>query len=141
MTPGVSQPQTVRRAALCLWLSAALAFLATTAQVLGWVPLVGSTPGTTAVVGLVTAGLLAVVAGSIGARHGWARWLFALVYVLGTLGALVLVIIAPEVFRALPIVLQANTVAQFILQTAALILMFSSDARHWFATRHAETAP
>jgi hypothetical protein len=112
-----------------------------TAQVVGWVPLVGSTPGTTAIIGLGTAGLLALVAGSIGARHGWARWLFAVIYVLGTLGALILVATAPEVFRALPIVLQLNTIAQFILQTAALMLMFSSASRQWFATRHAETAP
>jgi hypothetical protein len=95
----------------------------------------------TAIIGLLTVGLLAIVAGSISARHGWARWLFAVIYVLGTLGAMVLVVMAPQFFRVLPIVLQVNMVAQFILQTAALILMFSSASRHWFATRHGETAP
>ena len=141
MTADASQPAAIRRAALCLWLSAAFALLAMTVQVLGWVPLVGSTPGMTAIIGLATAGLLAVVAISIGARHGWVRWLFAVIYVIGTLGAMVLVVIAPEAFRGIPTVLQANVVAQFILQTAALILMFTSSSRHWFATRRAENAP
>ena len=107
----------------------------------GWVPLVGATPGMTSIIGLLTATLLAVVAGSINARHGWARWLFAVVFVLGTLVGVVLVVIAPEIFRGLPAVLQANMVVQFILQTAALILMFNSASRQWFATRDAETTP
>ena len=141
MTPSASQPLAIGRAALCLWISTALVLLVMTAQVLGWVPLAGSTPGMTVSIGLVTAALLGFVAASVSARRSWVRWLFAVVYVLGTLGTVVLVVLTPEVFRALPMVLQANMIAQFILQTAALVLMFTSTSRHWFATRHVETAP
>jgi hypothetical protein len=112
-----------------------------TAQVLGWVPLVGSTPGMTVSIGLVTASLLGFVAASVSARRSWVRWLFAVVYVLGTLGTVALVVLTPAVFRALPIVLQANMVAQFTLQTAALLLMFTSTSRQWFSTKHVEAAP
>jgi MFS-type transporter involved in bile tolerance (Atg22 family) len=113
----------------------------TAAKVLGLVPLVGSTAGMTATIGLVTAGLLALIAGSVSARRGWGRWLFAVIYVIGTLGVVMLVLITPETFRTFPLVLQANMVVQFVLQTAALVLMFSSTSRQWFRTRHAATAP
>jgi hypothetical protein len=95
----------------------------------------------TATIGLVTAGLLGLIAVSISARRGWGRWLFAVIYVLGTLGFVMLVAITPETFRAFPMVLQANMVVQFALQTAALVLMFSSTSRQWFRARHAATAP
>lgn len=141
MTPRASRPTAVNRASACLWISAAIVLLATGAQLLGWVPLAGATPGMTATIGLVTAGLLAVVAASISARHGWVRWLFIVLYVLGTLGGVAVIVIAPEAFRAVPLILQLNTMAQFILQTAALVFMFHSTSRQWFAAKHAETAP
>lgn len=141
MTPSTSRPVSIDRAALCLWIATALVLLVMTAQLLGWVSLVGSTPGMTAGVGLVSAALLGFVAASVSARRSWVRWLFAVIYVLGTLGTVALVVITPEVFRALPPVLQANMIAQFTLQTIALVLMFTTASRQWLATRHAETAP
>ena|SRR5690242_18495616 len=121
MSKVASQPQPVRRAAICLWISAALTLLAMTAQLLGWVSLVGASPGMTVAIGLCAAALLGVVAAGISARRGWARWLFAVVYVFGIFGTMVMVVVTPDTFRALPGVLQANTIAQFILQTVALI--------------------
>ena len=141
MTTGASRPQAIKRAALCLWFSAALALLVSTAQVFGLVPLVGASPGMTAIVGVLTAGLLVLIAVSVNARRGWGRWVFAVIYLLGNFGAVMLVLIMPEVFRAMPMVLQANMVVQFVLQTAALVFMFTSTSGRWFRTRHAETAP
>jgi Na+-translocating ferredoxin:NAD+ oxidoreductase RnfA subunit len=141
MTARTSRPASIERAALCLWISGVLVILVMTVQLLGWVSLVGSTPGMTAGVGLGTAALLGFVAAKVSARHSWVRWLFAVIYVLGTLGTVALVVITPEVFRALPLVLQANMIAQLILQTIALVLMFTTASRQWLATKHAQTAP
>ena len=141
MTTEASRPQAIKRAALCLWFSAALALLVTTAQVLGLVPLVGASPGMTATIGVLTAGLLVLIAVTVSARRGWGRWMFAVIYVLGNLVVVMLVLIMPEAFRALPMVLQANMVVQFVLQTAALVLMFTGTSGRWFRTRHGATAP
>ena len=137
-----ARPNSVQHAALCLWLSAGLGLLMTTAQVSGLVKTVGAAgPGLTAAIGLVTAGLLALIAAKISAGRGWARWLFAAIYVIGSLGSVVLIFVALEVFRALPTILQANTIAQFVLQTAALVLVFTSTSRRWFNSTHADAAP
>ena len=141
MTTGAERPQTIRRAALCLWFSAALALLVTIAQVLGLVPLVGASRGTTATIGVLTAGLLVLIAVTVSARRGWGRWVFAVVYVLGNFGTVILVLAMSDVFRALPMVFQANMVVQFVLQTAALILMFTGASGRWLKTTHAATAP
>ena len=141
MTTVASRPQAIKWAALCLSFSAVLALLVTTAQVLGLVPLAGASPGMTAIIGVLTAGLSVLIAVSVSARRGWGRWVFAVIYVLGNFGAVMLVLVMPEVFRAIPVVLQANMVVQFVLQTAALVFMFTSTSMRWFRTRHAATAP
>jgi hypothetical protein len=95
----------------------------------------------TAIIGVLTAGLLVLIAVTVSARRGWGRWVFAVIYVLGNLGAVMLVLVMPEVFRAMPMVLQANMVVQFVLHTAALVLMFTGASGRWFRARHAATAP
>ena len=138
MITASSRPQTIKWAALCLWLSAVLGLLVTSAQVLGLVPLVGASPGMIATIGVLTAGLLMSIAVSVNAARGWGRWVFAVIYVVGNFGGGMLVLIKPEVFRAIPILLQANMIAQFVLQTAALFFLFTGAAGRWFKTRHAD---
>ena len=61
-------------------------------------------------------------------RKNWARWIFAVLFVLGV----------PFAFVQLPNVLSANPTAgalslvQLVLQVAALVLIFLPDARPWF---------
>lgn len=141
MTPDVSRPVSVQRAAICLWISAALALLMTLAQVVGLIATVGASVGMTAAIGGVTAALLAWVAAKIGSGRNWARWVFAIIYVLGSLASVVLVLVAPAVFRALPAILQTNAILQFGLQTAAVVLIFTSTSRQWFRAKHAGAAP
>ena len=141
MTGSASRPKSVQRAAICLWISAGLALFMTLAQVTGLVATVGASVGMTAVVGVVSAALLAWMAAKISSGRGWVRWLFAIIYVLGSLASVVLVLAAPAVFRAFPAILQGNTIVQFILQTAALVLIFTSTSRQWFKSRHAGAAP
>ena len=131
-TNNASRPTTVKMAALCLWISAVLALLATAAQVAGLVPHVSASIGATAVGGLLTAALLSVIAGNISEGRGWARWLFVIVYVIGTPASVIATVMAPAYFAALPSVLQANRLAQLALETSALILVFASSSRHWF---------
>jgi hypothetical protein len=135
MTNEFSQPQTIRRAALCLWISTALTLVVTAAQVLNLVPIEGATLGMTTAIGVLTAGLLALIAILINARRNWGRWLFAVIFILGTLSAIALIFTSPHVFLGLPKLLQANMVSQIALQTAALFLMFSSKSQQWFGTQ------
>lgn len=97
--------------------------------------------GVTAAIGLVTTGLLALIAVKIGAGRGWARWLFAATYIAGSLGSAVLALVAPELFRALPAILQGSTLLQFLLQTTALVLIFTGASRRWFKSEPVGTAP
>jgi len=93
------------------------------------------------VIGLLSAGFLALMAAKLAAGRRWALWLFAIVYVIGTLGTLVSAIVIPQAFLSQPALLQASTILQFGLQTVAMFLIFTSTARQWFKVGHATTAP
>jgi hypothetical protein len=135
----IERPASVRRAAACLWASAGLALALTAVQVL-WV--VGPADvGVTIGIGVATAGLLALFAAKINAGRGWARWLYALIYTVGTLGSAVLLLVAPGSLRAYPALVLVGTGAQFILQTTAMALIFTSASRWWFKVARAKTAP
>ena len=138
MTTDTARPNTVPGAAYCLWASAALVLLVTTAQITGLVANLSGTVGMAVAIGVGTAALLGVIAWYLSRGRNWARWLFAVIYVIGTLGLLA---ITPEAFLALPTILQANMILQFILQTVALILMFTRASNQWFKAKRATAAP
>ena len=140
MAEGASPPTSIRRTAFCLWVSAFLALLATLLQVTGIVSSVAS-PGITLAIGLLTAGLLALVAAKVNTGRGWARWLFLVLYVIGVPFAALIFLGAPQTFRALPALLQINVVAQSVLQTAAVAFMYTATSRAWFRSARASTAP
>ena len=77
--------------------------------------------------------VLAVMAATIGQGRNWARWVFGVVYIVGTVGSIVTITAAD--FVALPLVLRANMILQFSLQTAAFVLMLTGASRPWFRTR------
>jgi hypothetical protein len=127
-------PTSVTRAVACLWLSASLAVLAG-----GWQLL--SATGLAHVLGVVlnvafSAGLVAFVATKLRARRGWARWLYLAIFALGSLLFMIAVVLAPGAFRALPPLSQAFALLQFVLQTAALIFVFTPSAWHWLSGSH-----
>ena len=128
-----NKPKSVQWAVVCLWVSVGLVSVLT---VDSWVGLVGIPRGiASTVTNLLTLALLALVAIKLGAGRGWARWLFAVVYVLGSLMFVVSLLLAPQVFRSLPTVLQGSGIVQFALQTAALVLMFTEASRQWFKAK------
>jgi hypothetical protein len=131
------KPLSVRRAAMCLWTSAALIGVLTTLQLVGAVSTADL--GATAGIGLTTFALLGFVAEKIRAGRGWARWLFLVIYVVGSLGFMALVLFAPQIVLAQPVMWQASNTMQFALQTAALAFMFTRASREWFKTPHAAT--
>ena len=133
------RPTSVQRAAICLWVSAGLALILTVVQVIGLVET--AEVGMTAIIGVVTAGVLALIAAKVSAGRNWARWLFAVIYVIGSFTSAVLALVAPELFRALPTILQGSTILQFLLQTAALVLIFTNASRQWFKAKTLGTAP
>jgi hypothetical protein len=125
----------VLRAAKSLWASAAVAAVLTLLQLVGVIAT--DNIGATAVIGCLTVALLGLMAEKTRAGRGWARWLFLIIYILGSLGFIATVVLAPQVFLAQPALLQGSAVVQFALQTAALAFMFSPSSRQWFRPAHA----
>jgi len=133
------QRVSVQRAVICLWISAGLTAVLTALQLVDVIPTIDL--GATAAIGLVTFALLAFVAERIRAGNGRARWLYLGLYILGSFGFLSTVSFALQAFLQLPILLQASCVLQFVLQTAALALLFTRESREWLAKPHAGSAP
>ena len=124
-----NKPDSVRRAVLCLWLSVGLVLFLTVAAF--FAPLGIPHDGVTTVTNLASAALLAWVAVKLDAGRGWAQWLFAAIYVLGLSTFVVSMLLSPETFRSLPILLQASGIVQLALQTAALVFMFTATSQRW----------
>ena len=136
MSTATEKPSSIRRAAVCLWASALLALVLTVPQVLWFVAPADVTA--TIVIGIGTAALLALIAAKISAGRGWARWLYAFVYVFGTLAGVVLMLVMPDAFRIYPPMVLAGTAVQFVLQTTAIALIFTGASRAWFRGQRAE---
>ena len=128
-----SKPQSIQRAVTCLWVSANLVALFT---VLSWTGALCIPSG----VGPTLSNLLvflyfAWIAIKVSAGRNWARWLFAVMYVLGTIMFFVSLLLAPQVFRSMPTVLQGASVVQFALQAVALVLLFIGTSSQWFRSQ------
>ena len=128
----------MKRAVACLWISAFLVLVLCAASSLG----VGDLPsGPLALItNLVTFALLAWVAIKLGAGRNWARWVFAILYVFGSLAFAVSVVFLPEAFLALSMAAKTSSVVQFFLQTVALVLMFTHTSRNWFRAKKVASA-
>jgi len=81
---------------------------------------------------LVTAALLILLTFKIDARRNWARWVFAVVGGLGFLAFLFVLALRREAFLVLPPLAIGSGVLQFVLQTAAMIMLFTREASKWF---------
>jgi hypothetical protein len=123
-------PTSVRRAAQLLWASFILS------AALGGLYLVGAVASVNLLADVASAFvacvLIALIATKVGAGRNWARWLFVVIYILGSAMYLVLAVLMPEVFLSLPGLLQVSALVQFTLQTGALVLMFTRPSRQWF---------
>lgn len=127
----------LQKAALCLWIAAGLTLVVMIAQISGVVPGGGAVTVRTGIFDIGSAGLLALVAAKIAAGRGWAKWLYAVVYGFGSLLYAILVAVLPRLFIALPSILKVNVLVQFVLETAAMILIFSVTAQRWLRRGHA----
>jgi hypothetical protein len=132
------KPPTVQRAVVCLWMSACLTLLLALASWLG-VREIPSGAGA-AVTNILTFALLALLAIKVGNGQRWALWLFAFVYVFGALIFVASLVFMPNVFRSAPMLAKVSAIARFALQTAALVLLFTSTSRQWFKTRRVDNA-
>jgi glucan phosphoethanolaminetransferase (alkaline phosphatase superfamily) len=126
MTP----PPSVRTALLCLWLSTAILALLTVAA---WANVLAlpNTPSVT-LNNLLTLAFMLLVIIKLAAGRGWARWVFAAVYFLGSAVTLYLSVFEPQIFRNQTLVLQATGLVQLALQTAAMVLLLLPASRQWF---------
>jgi hypothetical protein len=129
--PGPTQkPATVRRGIACLWISVALNL------VLVLLEIAGLTSSTELAVAVATTAfsvaILSLIAVKANAGRNWARWLFAVIFVLGMLAFGISIILAPAQFAALAVTEQISAIAQFAVQTAALVLLFLPASSDWF---------
>jgi len=138
--PG-NKPKSVQRAVVCLWISIGLVLFLTVAAF--FAPLGIPHDVVTTVTNVASAALLAWVAVKLDAGRGWAQWLFAAIYVLGLSTFVVSMLLSPETFRSLPILLQASGIVQLALQTAALVFMFAPTSQRWLrpSSDQADTSP
>ena len=83
--------------------------------------------------GFLTFALLAFVAVMVGKGKRWAFWIFAFIYVFGSLAFVVSLALLPHEFRALPMSSKLSGVTHFALQTVALALLLAASSRQWFA--------
>jgi hypothetical protein len=127
--PPLSRPRTVQRAVLCLGASAVWATVMLGAL---WVRVIPPPPGSNNVVNIVSVLFLVLATWKIASGRRWARWLFIVMYVLGSLGGALTVLLRPELFGVLPPMMIASSVIQLVLQTIAVVLLFVRGSREWF---------
>jgi hypothetical protein len=89
----------------------------------------------------IAAGLLTLVAVNVSGGRGWARWLYVGVYLFGSFTFVVFLVLAPQAFLSMPMPDQVSAGAQLLLQTVALVLMFTRASRQWFKAPHVEPSP
>ena len=125
-----SYPTAVRRGVLCIWISVGLVILLSAGSLIGFRQIPSN--GVTLTTNVLTAGLLIFVVVKVGAGRGWARWLYAVLFLFGSAAFVSMALLVPAVFLALPLVLKASGVVQFLLQGVALVLLFTKASRVWF---------
>ena len=135
----IEKPVSVRRAAACLWGSAGLALVLTALEVVLRVK--PGNAGETIAIGVITTALLALIAAKTSAGRRWARWLYVFLYTVGTFSFVFVLLVNPGALRAYPTLLLMGTLAQFVLQTTAIVLIFKNSSRQWFDAARAKTAP
>lgn len=132
-------PASVQRAVFCIWISTGFVVLISFSSLLGVSDIPSS--AATLVTDLFTACLLAVVAINVTAGRSWARWLYAVFFVLGLSAFTAWALLAPEAFHAMPMTLKATGFVQFALQGVAFALMLTKSSRQWFGVTTVPVAP
>jgi hypothetical protein len=128
-------PVNIKRAANLLWASAALVVVFIVAVLVGLITMPGnsSLTGLDIVINIVTFGVLALLANRISNRSNWARWVLAVIDGLGAVGMVFSIVVAPEMWRSASLSHYGIALLQTILQMSALVLVFTSSSRAWFA--------
>lgn len=134
----ITQPPAVRAALTCLWLSTGILALLVPAA---WANLFGL-PNTASVTvnNLLTLAFMLFVIVKLTGGRGWVRWVFAVVYLMGTGMMLYWSVVQPQIFRNQALALQVTGLAQLALQTAAVALLLMPAARQWFTAQGARSA-
>jgi len=128
--PEYPKPAWIGRAVACLWACVVLVLVVAAFELFGVTPSANFLESM--VTALVSAALLALIAAKSAAGRGWPRWLFLVLYVIGTLTFGASVLLAPEALQALGAVERISALAQFALQTAALVFLFTPASGQWF---------
>ncbi len=126
----LAPPPSLRTALACLWLSTGILALLTIAAWANVLALPNSASVT--VNNLLTLVFMLLVIVKLAAGRGWARWVFAVVYFLGSAVTVYLSVFEPQIFRNQPLALQATGLVQLALQTVAMVLLLMPASRQWF---------
>ena len=134
--PEVPKPPAIWWAVKCLWISIAVMVIATVLAVAG---VSGSREAivATIVTSGISGGLLVLVAVALNARRNWSRWVFLVLFILGSAVFALGLALAPQAYAAMPRLDQISALVQFALQTAALVFMFLPASGDWLRTRRA----
>ena len=130
-------PRAVKSAFLLLCTSAGLTLLLMVATLIGLVPVPGGTGSgaelaQSAASSLVGAGIIALLAAKIRNGRNWARWVLAVMTVLGIAGWVMSVLVLRNAWNAVPLALLVVGMIQTALQLVAVVLAFTPQSRAWF---------
>jgi multisubunit Na+/H+ antiporter MnhE subunit len=125
-------PRSIETAVRVLYVSATLALVLTLVTWLNWITLPFDGQGS--ITGFLIAALLAFTSNRIRSRRNWARWMFAVLFVLGTLLGIVVTALAPDLWTLHTPATLLSTIIQTVIQTIALFLVFTPAANAWFRT-------
>jgi len=123
-------PSPVVVAKRLLWIPAGITVFFTVMAYIGLLPF-RITNGAV-ISNFITAAFLALCAAKIRAGRNWARWLMLIIFALGGLMTPLLLILIPQMLHSMPALLIVIAVLQFVIQGAALVLVFVSGSRVWF---------
>src|SRR5262245_3360488 len=120
------KPRAVRNAAILLGISAVLIAGIAVAIRLG---VIAESPGGDPTIpSFIASALLGLIAWKIDTGRNWARWLFAVIFVMGTLVSMISFYRLPALWRSMSAPGLVSGAVQVTVQALALIFMFSRES-------------
>jgi hypothetical protein len=126
-------PQAVRVAFALLCTSASVGVLVVIATWFGFIPSqAGANQVVAALSSLIGIGVIVLFAWKIRTGRNWARWVFAVWTLVGTIGFVASALLMPQVWKAVSGLLAFIAVGQSAMQIAAIVFTFTPRANAWF---------
>lgn len=133
----IKKPKQVQLAILCIWASLPLLFLYC---IFEYFTQRSDADSLEQIISLIVSMFSIIVyawlALKIASRRNWARWVFAIICILGMLSLLGFAFLEDS-FSNMGPVEKASLAIQCALNVTALLLLFAPSSNDWFGTKHA----